>query len=1058
MANSSINSSKPTAYAELHVLSNYSFLRSASHPQELVTQAAALGYQAIAITDECSLAGIVKAYVAAKEHRIKLIVGSEILLTENIKLVLLAPTRQAYSELSALITLGRRRSEKGQYQLKLNDLELTVPHCLAIWLPENRPEAIQDETIHDAHAKTLGDFFRQRLWLGVELLLEDQMQAHYLACHQLAQQYELPMLACGDVHMHQAQCKPLLDTLTAIRLNCSLDALGTRVFSNAERHLQNLTTLQKRYPPALLAESVRISEYCHFTLDELRYEYPKEVVPSELTAYQYLQQLVNQGAQQRWADGVPPRIEDQIKHELKLIRELRYEYYFLTVYDIVHFARSRHILCQGRGSATNSVVCYCLFITEVAPDKISLLFERFISKERNEPPDIDVDFEHERREEVIQYIYKKYSRDRAALAATVITYRPRSAIRDVGKALGLDSLFIDQLAKSLAWWDRRNDLLQRFKEQQVNNASQTAEHFFTLVQAIMGFPRHLSQHVGGFIITRSPISTLVPVENASMPERTVIQWDKNDIEALGLLKIDILALGMLSAIRKCFELVNAYQTTPLTMQSIPSEDPLTYEMLCQGDSIGVFQVESRAQISMLPRLKPQCFYDLVVEVAIVRPGPIQGDMVHPYLKRRQGLEPVSYPSDDVKSVLERTLGVPIFQEQVIKLAMVAAGFSGGEADQLRRAMASWGHNGNLQIFEEKLINGMLQRGHSVDFAKRLFRQMQGFGEYGFPESHAASFALLVYVSAWLKRHYPAAFYCALLNSQPMGFYSPSQLLQDARRHGIRVLPVEVQHSDWDCTLAHSSSTGQQAQRYSGTGDQPRIRLGMRIIKGMNHQAAERIVLARIQQGFTHLQDLTHRAQLNQADMDALVAANALNAIAGHRYQAHWQAQAIEQTRPLLATQENTPQHSLDDDIELPPPTESQELLADYNSLGLTLNRHPMALLREQTPFNRCKQASQLVELNQGRFVRVAGIVTGRQRPGTASGVIFLTLEDETGNINVIVWKQLQERCRQTLLTGKLLLIKGTVESDESVIHVIAGDIIDCSEKLKSFSLPSRDFH
>ncbi len=1036
-------------YAELHAISNFSFLRSASHPEELVTQAAALGYQAIAITDECSLAGAVKAYVAAKAQKIKLLIGSEIVLQEGIKLVLLAPDRQAYSELSALITLGRRRSEKGKYQLHLKDLQFNCRHCLAIWLPQHTQTKTNDKAVHQAD---LVQAFSQRLWLGVELFLGGQDQQHYVEWHQLARKHQLPMLACGDVQMHQKERKALLDTLTAIRLNTPLEQLGSRLHANAERYLRPLKTLAKIYPAELLKESARIAERCHFSLDELRYEYPQEVVPAGLEPHNYLHQLVTQGAQQRWPDGIPVGIQKQLEKELILIQELSYEHYFLTVYDIVQFARSQQILCQGRGSAANSVVCYCLFITEVAPDKINLLFERFISKERNEPPDIDVDFEHQRREEVIQYIYKKYGRDRAALAATVITYRPRSAIRDVGKALGLDILFVNQLAKSLAWWDRRNDLNRRFQESGIANSSQTAEYFFKLVEAIQGFPRHLSQHVGGFIITASPISTLVPVENASMKNRTVIQWDKVDIKTLGLMKIDVLALGMLTAIRKCFSLINSYQHVAIHMGNIPAEDPLTYDMLCRGDSVGVFQVESRAQISMLPRLKPTCFYDLVIEVAIVRPGPIQGDMVHPYLKRRNGEENVSYPNDEVKAVLKRTLGVPIFQEQVIKLAMVAAGFSGGEADQLRRAMASWGHNGNLQTFEQKLIGGMLERGHSEEFAQRLFRQMQGFGEYGFPESHAASFALLVYVSAWLKCHYPAAFYAALINSRPMGFYSPSQLIQDARRHGIKVLPIDIHHSDWPCSLEHSDN------RQTLKSEQPHIRLGMLMIKGFNPKAAARIIQGRQQTPFQNLQDLSYRAQLNKGEMDALVAANALVSIAGHRYQAHWQAQAIEESRPLFQAREQTAAYALHDNIELPAPSEAQNLLADYNSTGLTLNRHPMALLREQQPFDRCKQAIQLQGLNHGRFVRVAGIVTGRQRPGSASGVLFLTLEDESGNLNIIVWKALQERCRQPLLSGKLLLIKGVVECKESVIHVIAGDILDYSDRLAQFSLPSRDFH
>ncbi len=1032
------------AYAELHCLSNFSFLRGASHAHELVAQAAQLGYSALAITDECSLAGIVKAHVAAKEHGLKLIVGSEFYLTEGVRLAMLAPSKAAYADLSTLITLARRRSAKGEYQLGLADLELGTQKNLVIWLPGY-------ENAHNIrHGKNLKTLFSKRLWLGFNNLLASNAQQSFHYFQQLAAQLDIPMLACGNVHMHCRQRKPLQDLLTAIRCNTPVQQLGTELQSNGEQHLRSLSTLAQLYPPPLLTETLRVSRLCEFSLDELRYEYPRELVPPTLTAHQYLKQLVMQGAEKRWLHGVPPKVQQQITTELTLIKELRYEYYFLTVFDIVYFARSQNILCQGRGSAANSVVCYCLFITEVNPDQSSLLFERFISKERNEPPDIDVDFEHERREEVIQYIYKKYSREHAALAATVVTYRPRSAIRDVGKALGLDALFIDQLTKSLAWWDRQGDLQQRFEEANIRNGSQLAHLFLQGVQDILGFPRHLSQHVGGFVITRSPISTLVPVENAAMPERTIIQWDKEDIEALCLLKIDILALGMLTAIRKCFDLINGYQDIAIGMAKVPKEDPKTYSMLSRGDSIGVFQVESRAQISMLPRLKPRTFYDLVIEVAIVRPGPIQGDMVHPYLRRREGSEIVTYPNDEIKAVLERTLGVPIFQEQVIKLTMVAAGFSGGEADQLRRAMASWGRNGNLLQFENKVIDGMLARGYDLEFAQRLFRQIKGFGNYGFPESHSASFALLVYVSAWLKCHYPAAFYCALINSQPMGFYSPSQLLQDARRHGIKVLAVDVLHSDWDCTLALQDDTAAVYEQEL----QPSLRLGLRLAKGFNTAAAERVRQAHEQRPIHNVEDLATRARLNKREMEVLVSANALNALSGHRHQAHWESAAIEAPRPLI----HNHRQSLNDDINLPAPSEVQELLADYASTGLTLKRHPMAILREHKPFTRCKTASQLQLLNHGRFVRVAGVVTGRQRPGTASGVVFLTLEDETGNVNVIVWKNVQQQFRQALLNAKLLLVKGSMERNDSVVHVIAGELVDQSDALHGFSHKSRDFH
>jgi len=1000
-------------YAELRCLSCYSFLRGASHPHEMVERAAQLGYAALAITDECSLAGVVKAHVAAKELGIQLIIGSEFTLEEGIKLVALAPSRAAYSELSGLISMARRRSPKGEYRASLRDVIFHLKRCLLIWLPDSDSENVR---------------------------------AYGL---QLRNELDIPMLACGDVRMHCATRKPLHDVFTALRHNTSIDQLGRKRLANSQQHLRSLEKLQQLYPPALLEETLRIASACHFSLDELRYEYPQEVVPRGYVASSYLRELVARGSAVRWPQGIPTDIQQRIDKELTLIEELEYEYYFLTVYDIVRFARERDILCQGRGSAANSVVCYCLFITEVSPEQISLLFERFISKERDEPPDIDVDFEHERREEVIQYIYRKYSRKRAALAATVVTYRSRSAVRDVGRALGLDPVFVDDLAKSLAWWDRTADLAKRFEEQGVAGHSRQAELFYTLVQEILGFPRHLSQHVGGFVITRSPISTLVPVENASMAERTIIQWDKEDIEALGLLKVDILALGMLSAIRKSLQLVHRYCPAIKTISDIPREDHATYQMLQVADTIGVFQIESRAQMSMLPRLKPECFYDLVIEIAIVRPGPIQGDMVHPYLRRKQGLEQVTYPSDAIRSVLERTLGVPIFQEQVIRLAMVAAGFSGGEADQLRRAITNWGKNSKLLSFEKKLTQGMIARGYDEGFARRLFEQIKGFGGYGFPESHSASFALLAYVSAWLKCHHPAAFFAGLLNSQPMGFYSPSQLIQDARRHEVTVLPIDVNQSDWDHQLLDSRSVLQ---------GQPPLRLGLRLVKGLSREGAQRVIEARRQSPFRQISNLRQRARLGRRDMEALADADALASLSGHRHQSQWQIMALEQPKPLLQDEQCQPSGYFDDAVQLPAPTIAEEVLSDYRATGFTLRAHPMSLLRERYPFNRCKRHADLKELGNNRFVRIAGLVTCRQRPGSASGVLFLTLEDETGNSNIVVWQRTQQQFRRVLMTAQLLLVKGTVETKDDVTHIIAGTLYNYTHELQALQVKSRNFH
>jgi error-prone DNA polymerase len=1028
-------------YAELHCLSCYSFLRGASHPHELVERAAQLGYGAIAITDECSLAGIVKAHVAARETGIQLVVGSEFHLEEGIRLLALVPSRAAYSELSGLISRARRRSPKGEYRASLRDVVFHLKRCLLIWLPQDNREETR------CYGRQLSRLCRGRLWLGISHLLGNNEGGRQSTLLQLAAELGIPPVACGDVRMHSASRKPLHDVFTALHHNTSIQQLGRKRLGNSQQHLRSLASLQQLYHRQLLQESLNIAARCDFTLEELRYEYPKEVVPEGYSANGYLRQLVAEGSERRWPGGTPADIRQRIDRELALIEELQYEYYFLTVFDIVHFARSREILCQGRGSAANSVVCYCLGITEVSPEQISLLFERFISRERDEPPDIDVDFEHERREEVIQYIYQKYSRRRAALAATVITYRSRSAVRDVGKALGLDPVFVDDLASSMAWWDRTADLAKRFEEQGVSGHSRQAELFYSLVQQILGFPRHLSQHVGGFVITRSPISTLVPVENASMADRTVIQWDKEDIEALGLLKVDILALGMLSAIRKSLQMVHRYCPAISSVSDIPKEDPATYRMIQAADTIGVFQIESRAQMSMLPRLKPECFYDLVIEIAIVRPGPIQGDMVHPYLRRKQGIEPVSYPSEAIRSVLESTLGVPIFQEQVIRLAMVAAGFSGGEADQLRRAITGWGKNSKLLSFEQKLTRGMIERGYDEDFSRRLFEQIKGFGGYGFPESHSASFALLAYVSAWLKCHHPAAFFTGLLNSQPMGFYSASQLVQDARRHGVIALPIDINQSEWDHQLLDQQRNANNP-----------VRLGLRLVKGLSREGAQRVVEARQQAPFRQVSDLRRRAQLDKRDMEALADADALASLSGNRHQSQWQIMALEEARPLLRDEQFQSGRYFNDGVQLPAPAVAEEVLSDYRATGLTLRAHPMSLLRDRPPFNQCKRQADLAAIGNHRFVRIAGLVTCRQRPGSASGVLFLTLEDETGNANIVVWKRTQQYFRQALMSGQLLLVTGTVETKDKVTHVIAGKLEDYTHELESLRMKSRDFH
>jgi error-prone DNA polymerase len=1016
------------AYAELHCLSNFTFLRGASHPEELVKRAAALGYRALALTDECSLAGAVRAHVAAKETELPLIIGSEILLKDGPKLVMLATDRGGYGHLSELITRGRMRSKKGSYTLGCADLDGALPGCLALLIPDGK---------HDAeHARIVAERFPGRAWIAAELLCGPDDRARLATLRDLGRSAGLPLVAAGDVHMHLRSRRALQDTLTAIRLKTPVRACGHALHPNAERHLRLRMRLAQLYPPELLAETVKIAERCSFSLDELRYEYPEELVPAGETPASWLRKLTGQGLARRFPEGAPRKICDLIERELTLIAELRYEPFFLTVQDVVAFARSREILCQGRGSAANSAVCYALGVTEVNPAKQELLFERFLSKERDEPPDIDVDFEHQRREEVIQYIYGKYGRDRAALAATLITYRPKSALRDAGKALDLDPRQVDAIAKSIAWWDDRKDLALRLREAGFGPASPVMRRLMALAHALLGFPRHLSQHVGGFVISRGPLAQLVPIENAAMPERSVIEWDKDDLESLGLLKVDVLALGMLSAIRRALGFVNAQRKSKLTMDSLLlEEDPAVYEMIRHADTIGVFQIESRAQMSMLPRLKPMHFYDLVIEIAIVRPGPIQGDMVHPYLRRREGKEPVDYPNDAVKKVLERTLGVPIFQEQVMQLAVVAAGFTPGEADQLRRAMAAWKRKGGLEPFQKKLVDGMRGNGIPAEFADRIYRQILGFGEYGFPESHSVSFALLAYVSAWLKHHEPAAFLAALLNSQPMGFYTPSQLVQDARRHGVEVRPVDVTVSEWECTLEGEV-----------------VRLGFLLVRGFPEAAAKRVAEAR-RQAFESVDDLAHRAALDRRELKCLAAAGALAPLAGHRREAHWSVAGIATGKHILAgapVAENRP--------ALAPPSEGETLLADYASTGLTLGRHPLALLRRRLSRMRFSTADELKRLPGGATARAAGIVTGRQRPGTASGTVFVTLEDETGAINVIVWPRLVEAQRRELLGSKLMGVEGTLEREGEVMHLVAKRLVDHSDLIGSLHIDSRDFH
>jgi DNA-directed DNA polymerase III PolC len=1178
-------------YAELHALSNFSFLRGASHPEELVAQAKHLNYRALALTDECSLAGVVRAHVAAKQCELPLIIGAELSCVDALKFVALATDRASYGALSRLITRARRAGAKGHYVLERRDLEHALAGCLILWLPQTRRELLPRQA---ADGRWLRERFAGRLWLGIELLTGGSDAKRLALLQALGAALELPQVAAGDVHLHRRSRRALQDVLTAIRLGIPLHEAGVRLFANGERCLRPLERLRELYPAALLEQTLAITERCTFNLEELRYEYPEEIVPAGETPTSHLRALTWAGCAKRWPQGAPPAVRKGLEHELQLIAELKFEPFFLTVHDVVQFARSQGILCQGRGSAANSMVCYCLQITEVDPSRMSMLFERFISKERNEPPDIDVDFEHERREEVIQYLYGKYGRERAALAATVICYRPRSALRDVGKALGFDLAEVDRLASGMQWWDGQRIDPERIRASGFDPCDVRTRRLMALTAEILGFPRHLSQHVGGFVIARGRLDELVPIENAAMPERTVIEWDKDDLDALGLLKVDVLALGMLSAIRRAFGLINDFGATPrvageLNMATVPSEDAAVYDMICRADTVGVFQIESRAQMSMLPRLRPRNYYDLVIEVAIVRPGPIQGEMVHPYLRRRNGEEPVNYPSKEVEGVLSRTLGVPIFQEQVMQLAIVAAGFSPGEADGLRRAMAAWKRKGGLEPFQRKLIDGMRAKGYAESFANQIFNQILGFGEYGFPEcvvgdtrvidadtgrwvtiedvfrdkarlentlacdaelklrsrkvlrviqsgikpvwrmrtalgheicataehpfltlsgwrnlgeltvgdhvatarsmscdllrlagsdidwdrivsieavgdketydlkierdhnfvanhfvvhnSHSASFALLVYTSAWIKHYEPAAFCAALLNSQPMGFYAPAQLVRDARAHGVEVRMATAEASGWDSTLE---------RRDDG---RPALRLGLRLVRRLSEEGARRLIAARAVRSFADITDLAERAALDRRDLEALAASDALAGIAGHRHRAFWQVSGVERALPLLGADTAVPEGT----PLLRAPREGHDIVADYGSLGLSLRRHPLALLRKRLEARGIIPTEALWDLPTGRRVTTAGLVITRQRPGSASGVTFVTMEDETGHVNLIVWKRVAEEQRTALLGSRLLEVRGALQREGDVLHVIAQRLTDLSVLLGELAFESRDF-
>ncbi len=1111
------------AYAELHCTSNFSFLQGGSHPDELVLRAAELGYAALAITDRMSLAGIVRAHGAAKTAGIPLVVGAvlevhpapaarPVLALRQARrtrhaeghvaaaskkavagksairaeqdgdgleqagareLVVWVQNRAGYANLCRLLTAGHA----AEGTLQLDQVAAHADGLLAGVSLRSLASAGADESLHGAAGDaccgdevrrnalaTLAcwkDIFGDRLYALAEVSLgghDEALQAWY---GQVACDAGVPLVAAGDVRYHVRSRMPLFDALCAVRHGCTIEEVRGRLLSNAERHLQPLEAISERFAmlPGVVHRTRELAARCTFSLDELRYEYPDATVPPGRTPSAHLAHLAWKGARQRYPLGIPEKVQTLIKHELALIAELGYEAYFLTVFDIVRFARRRGILCQGRGSAANSAICYCLGITSVDPARANLLFERFVSRERQEAPDIDVDFEHQRREEVLQYIYETYGRERAGMTAEVIRYRLRSAVRDMGKVVGLSLDRLAAIADCLDVADAREALPGRLREAGLDPESDTGLRLLWLVNELIGFPRHLGQHVGGMVITRGDLRDLVPIQPAAMPGRTIVQWDKDDLDELGILKVDCLALGMLTAIRRAFELIKDAGGPTLSLASVPAEDPAVYEMISQADTVGVFQIESRAQMSMLPRLKPACFYDLVIEVAIVRPGPIQGDMVHPYLRRRNGEEHVDYPNEAIRGVLEKTLGVPLFQEQAMRLAVVAAGFTPGEADQLRRAMGAWRRPGLIEEFRQKLIAGMLARGLSERFAEQVFGQIRGFGEYGFPESHAASFALLVYVSAWLKRHHPAAFTAALLASQPMGFYAPAQLVRDARAHGVKVLPADVHASGWHARLEFVEEAG---------AAEPALRLGLEMVHGLGEAAGRRIEEARsTSQGFTSLEDLARQASLDRSSLLHLARAGAIGSLEADRRRAVWEAMdgldrpgslpLFEQ--PSLKTPTAQEHGVLQDSppAGLQPMTRCERVLADYRTAGLSLEAHPLHFMRSSLAASGVVTAASAAGLPEGRRVRVAGIVLSRQRPATAKGIVFLTIEDETGSANVVVRPPVWQAADVQARRASVVVVEGRIQRRGTIVHVLATRLDGHGAVAPALPRQSRDF-
>lgn len=1024
------------SYVELQVTSNFSFLRGASHPEELVEQAAVLGLSAIAITDVNSFAGIVRAHVAARRHGISLIPGVCLQLQDGSALLAYPKTRAGYAAICKLLTTGNLRAEKGDCLLYKADLVGSLPEVTAIVIP---PPATGDHwnlpTSFITDLKDYRECFPGNLFIAAQRRYQGDDHKYLFRLNELSFHYGVPLVATNDVYFHHPGRRQLQDVLTCIREKTTIQEAGYRMHVNAERYLKPPEEMKRLFAayPSAISNTMVIADACTFSLDELTYEYPEEITSEGRSPQEELVMLVWKGAREFYEDDIPKKVMDAIHHELRFIDEMEYAAYFLTVYDIVRFARDRNILCQGRGSAANSAVCFCLGITSVNPAKFDLLFERFLSAARNEPPDIDVDFEHERREEVIQYIYEKYGRDRAAIVATVTQQHEKGAIRDVAKAMGLSLDLVAKLSASIIRSEGNLVAAGSFLEAGVNGKDPLIRKTLELTNQYIGFPRQLGQHTGGFVISRHSLSQLCPVLNARMEHRTCLEWNKDDIEALKFLKIDVLALGMLTCIRKAFDLARKHYGMELTLANIPQDDPKVYEMICEADTIGVFQIESRAQQSMLPRLKPTCFYDLVIEVAIVRPGPIQGDMVHPYLRRRNGQEKVEYPSRELEDILKRTLGVPLFQEQAMKVAIVAAGFSPSEADQLRRSMATFKAKGMVSHFEKKLIDGMTAKGYTPEYASRVFRQLEGFGSYGFPESHAASFAQLVYVSSWLKCHYPDVFACALLNSLPMGFYQPAQIVIDARNHGVVVRPVDINHSHWDNTLEEVEG------RYHA------LRLGFRHIKGLSESDIE-VLVRSCDKPFTSITELSLLG-IKDSVLELLSDADAFQSLGLNRRNALWQSSVKDKPTAIFNTEAKI--NHQEKQMQLPLMTNAEEVLQDYATLSLSVKSHPMHFLREQLDRWKVTSSVKLKEQSNGATVKVSGLVLVRQRPGTAKGVWFITLEDETGTINLVIFPNLFQAYQKALVRARVLLVEGTLQVEEKVIHVIVKSCQDLTGMMSS---------